>query len=54
MLTINDLETIFIVLQTCWDLLLVLGFSLLISVVLAYFVTIEFSEEEIEDYLNKS
>jgi len=35
-MTTHDLETLFIVLQTFWDIFLLSGFALIVSVVIAY------------------
>tara|TARA_B100001250_G_scaffold414345_1_gene452102 strand:- start:3723 stop:3884 length:162 start_codon:yes stop_codon:yes gene_type:complete len=52
-MTNYDLQTLFIVLQTFWDLFLILGFALLTSVAIAYISTYVLSEEEMEKFLNK-
>jgi len=52
-MTNHDLDTTFIVLQTFWDLFLLLGFAVFISVTIAYLSTYVWTEEQIESFLNK-
>jgi len=49
MITIDDVNTTFIVIQTFWDVLLLLLGSIILSMVLAYLIVVfqdEFSEKD--------
>ncbi len=50
----EELETTFIVLQTLWDLFLICTASVAVSIAISYIATLVWTEEQIENWLNKS
>ena len=50
----NDLETTFIVFQTLWDFFLICTASVAVSIAISYIATFIWTQEQIENWLNKS